>query len=156
MQLLQNAGVRYRRREFLEEEVEKRDEGTGHCKNVGHVLLLLLGEEEVLGLIRAPEIGQWRVIRPGKYRLSDVRKDKSLQEQPHAPGDGGSGAIDQHDLALILQLLEVRRGRAGKRQSHALRGKECLHSNTQRSDRLFAFLYEVALEIYAHCGIFRM
>ena len=54
MQLLQNSGVRDRCREVLAKEIEKRAEGTGHGKNVGHVLLLLLGEEDQTTAISEP------------------------------------------------------------------------------------------------------
>src|SRR5436190_2549280 len=72
VQLLQDPRVRNRSREVLAEEIEERAERACHGEDIRHILLLLPGQKEILRLIRAPQIRHWRIIRSGKYGLSDV------------------------------------------------------------------------------------
>src|SRR5947209_2034251 len=103
VQLLKKASVRNRSRDALAKEKKKRAEGPSHCKNFGHVFLLLTREKKILCFVGEPQVAHRRIVRSGKDGLADIGEHEALQKQTHAARDGRPGAIHEDDLAFVLQ-----------------------------------------------------
>src|SRR2546425_1289481 len=153
MQGLRDPRVGYSGRNVLAQKAEIRTEGTRHGENISHVLLLLLVQKEVLRLIGKPEVTHRGIVRSGKDSLPDVRKDQTLQEQAHPARDRLPGAVDEHDLALVLQAAEIRSGRSRERELHSLGSKQRIHSGAECGNGLLPFLREVTPKVEPHLRI---
>jgi len=86
------------------------------------------------------EVAHLRLFGRAKiaWRMSERTSPWRSSRTPR--GDGRTGAIHEQDLALVLQLPEVRRGRSGERKAAPFGCEERTHSCAQRPDSLLPFL----------------
>src|SRR2546422_5559451 len=65
------------------------------------------------------------IRRPPRSTLFPTRRSSDL-------GDRWPGAVNEHDLALVLKRAEIRRRRSRERKAHAFGSKQRLHAGAER------------------------